>query len=96
MDLGITELRNKYLRHDKKFPHVWCPGCGIGIVMGALIRGVERTGLEKDEIVLASGIGCSGRMPAEDSRSSGAILTWSQRRCTSPSLISSLCKAAVI
>jgi 2-oxoglutarate ferredoxin oxidoreductase subunit beta len=63
MELGIAELRNKYLRHDKKFPHVWCPGCGIGVVMGALIRGVERTGLGKDEIVLASGIGCSGRMP---------------------------------
>ncbi len=63
MSLGIAELRNKYLRHDKKFPHVWCPGCGIGIVMGALIRAVERSGLEKDEIVLASGIGCSGRMP---------------------------------
>ena len=63
MSLGIAELRNKYLRHDKKFPHVWCPGCGIGIVMGALIRAVERSGLEKDEIVLASGIGCSGRLP---------------------------------
>ena len=63
MNLGVAELRNKYLRHDKKFPHVWCPGCGIGIVMGALIRAVERTGLERDEIVLASGIGCSGRMP---------------------------------
>ena len=63
MSLGIKDLRNKYLRHDKKFPHVWCPGCGIGIVMGALIRAVERTGLEQDEIVLASGIGCSGRMP---------------------------------
>ena len=63
MSLGIKDLRNKYLRHDKKFPHVWCPGCGIGIVMGSLIRAVERTGLEQDEIVLASGIGCSGRMP---------------------------------
>ena len=63
MSLGIAELRNKYLRHDKKFPHVWCPGCGIGIVLGALIRAVERSGLEKDDIVLASGIGCSGRMP---------------------------------
>jgi 2-oxoglutarate ferredoxin oxidoreductase subunit beta len=63
VSIGIAELRNKYLRHDKKFPHVWCPGCGIGIVMGALIRAVERSGLEKDEIVLASGIGCSGRMP---------------------------------
>ncbi|MEN8135892.1 MAG: 2-oxoacid:ferredoxin oxidoreductase subunit beta [Thermodesulfobacteriota bacterium] len=56
-------LRNKYLRHDKKFPHVWCPGCGIGIVMGSLIRAIDNTGLEKDEIVLASGIGCSGRLP---------------------------------
>jgi len=63
MKQGIAELRNKYLRHDKKFPHVWCPGCGIGIVLGALIRAVDRSGLEKDEIVLASGIGCSGRMP---------------------------------
>jgi len=60
---GMTELRQKYLRHHKKFPHVWCSGCGNGIVLGALIRAIERLDLEKDEIVLASGIGCSGRMP---------------------------------
>lgn len=60
---GMTELRHKYLRHHKKFPHVWCSGCGNGIVLGALIRAIERLDLEKDEIVLASGIGCSGRMP---------------------------------
>ena len=35
---GGTKLIHKYLRHDKKFPHVWCPGCGIGIMLGALIR----------------------------------------------------------
>jgi 2-oxoglutarate ferredoxin oxidoreductase subunit beta len=28
-----------------------------------MIRAIDRVGLEKDEIVLASGIGCSGRMP---------------------------------
>ena len=60
---GMTELRHKYLRHHKKFPHVWCPGCGNGIVLGAIIRAVERLGLEKDDVVFASGIGCSGRMP---------------------------------
>lgn len=60
---GMTELRHKYLRHHKKFPHVWCPGCGNGIVLGSLIRAIERIGLEKDDVVLASGIGCSGRMP---------------------------------
>jgi 2-oxoglutarate ferredoxin oxidoreductase subunit beta len=60
---NMAVLRNKYLRHDKKFPHVWCPGCGIGIVLGSLIRAIDNTGLGKDEIVLASGIGCSGRLP---------------------------------
>jgi 2-oxoglutarate/2-oxoacid ferredoxin oxidoreductase subunit beta len=56
-------IRKEYLRHDKKFPHVWCPGCGNGIVMGALLRAIHTLGLSKDEVVLASGIGCSGRLP---------------------------------
>ncbi len=59
----ITKLIHKYLRHDKKFPHVWCPGCGIGIMLGALVRAIDRTGYTKDEIVLVSGIGCTGRLP---------------------------------
>jgi 2-oxoglutarate ferredoxin oxidoreductase subunit beta len=53
----------KYLRHDKKFPHVWCGGCGIGILLGSLIRAIDHIGYTKDEIVLVSGIGCSGRLP---------------------------------
>ena len=57
-----TKLIHKYLRHDKKFPPVWCPGCGNGIVLGALIRAIDQLGLKNDDIVLASGIGCSGRM----------------------------------
>ena len=59
----FTKLIHKYLRHDKKFPHVWCPGCGIGTMLGALIRAIDRVGYEKDEVVLVSGIGCSGRLP---------------------------------
>jgi len=59
----VTKLIHEYLRHDKKFPHVWCPGCGIGIMLGALIRAIDRTGFDKNEIVLVSGIGCSGRLP---------------------------------
>ena len=53
----------KYLRHDKKFPHVWCGGCGIGIMLGSLIRAIDRIGYTKDEVVMVSGIGCSGRLP---------------------------------
>ena len=58
----VTTLIHKYLRHEKKFPHVWCPGCGNGIVLGALIRAIDRTGFEKDDIVLITGIGCAGRL----------------------------------
>ena len=63
MDHKGTKLIHKYLRHDKKFPHVWCPGCGNGIVLGALIRAIDKLGLKKDDVVMVSGIGCSGRMP---------------------------------
>lgn len=54
---------HKYLRHDKKFPHVWCPGCSNGIVLGAVIRAIAELKLEKDNVAMVSGIGCSSRMP---------------------------------
>ncbi len=52
-----------YLRHNKKFPHVWCPGCSNGIVLGSIIRAIEDLKLDRDNIVMVSGIGCSSRMP---------------------------------
>ena len=52
-----------YLRHTKKFPNVWCAGCGIGIVMGALIRAIDNLCLDQNDVALVSGIGCTGRMP---------------------------------
>ncbi|UCC61776.1 MAG: 2-oxoacid:ferredoxin oxidoreductase subunit beta [Anaerolineae bacterium] len=53
----------QYLRHDKRFPNMWCAGCGIGIVMGSLVRAVANLELEKDGVAVVSGIGCTGRMP---------------------------------
>ena len=53
----------RYLRAKKKFPHVWCPGCGIGIVMGSIIRAIDSLGWELDDILMVSGIGCTSRMP---------------------------------
>ena len=43
-------------------PHIWCAGCGIGTVVGAFIRAIERAGLNPDKIALVSGIGCTGRV----------------------------------
>ena len=51
------------LRKNKKFPTIWCSGCGIGIVMGALIRAIDHLGLNNDDVALVAGIGCTARMP---------------------------------
>ncbi|MFN2270788.1 MAG: 2-oxoacid:ferredoxin oxidoreductase subunit beta [Anaerolineae bacterium] len=58
-----SRLHDHYLRHSKKFPNVWCAGCGIGIVMGALVRAIDDLQLHRDDVAMISGIGCSGRMP---------------------------------
>ena len=41
---------------------MWCPGCGHGTVLNSLLRAVEELGFSKNEIVMASGIGCSSRI----------------------------------
>lgn len=60
----VTQLIHQYLRHNKKFPLVFCPGCGHGIVLGSLVRSVHALGLSKDDVVIVAGIGCSGRIAA--------------------------------
>lgn len=50
-----------YVR-GRYFPHIWCPGCGHGIVLGALLRAIHELELDKNEIVMTSGIGCSSRI----------------------------------
>jgi len=54
---------HKYLRHNKKFPSVWCSGCSNGIVLGSIVRAIAELGLEKDLVTMVSGIGCSSRLP---------------------------------
>ncbi|MDR1125794.1 MAG: 2-oxoacid:ferredoxin oxidoreductase subunit beta [Deltaproteobacteria bacterium] len=51
---------DKYLRREK-LPHMWCPGCGNGIVTQALLRAIEAAGAAQDEVVIVSGVGCSSR-----------------------------------
>jgi 2-oxoglutarate ferredoxin oxidoreductase subunit beta len=58
-----SRVHKRYLRHSKKFPNIWCAGCGIGIVLGAIVRAVDSLQLDKNDVALLSGIGCTGRMP---------------------------------
>jgi len=54
---------HSYLRPNKKFPHVWCAGCGHGTILGSIIRAIHALGLNRNEVILVSGIGCSSRAP---------------------------------
>ncbi len=52
---------DKYLRLNK-LPLIWCAGCGDGIVLKSMLRAIDKIGLEKDEVCMVSGIGCSSRL----------------------------------
>lgn len=56
----MEKAYEKYFRQDR-LPHIWCPGCGNGIVLGAFARAMEELGIDRNEAVVVSGIGCSSR-----------------------------------
>jgi 2-oxoglutarate ferredoxin oxidoreductase subunit beta len=58
----VRKELQKYFRNDK-LPHIWCPGCGHGIITGAVIRAIDNLNLEQSKICIVSGIGCSSRAP---------------------------------
>src|SRR3954471_5366752 len=41
----------------------WCPGCGDFGVLSALYKAFAIKGLDPKDVVIVSGIGCSGRLP---------------------------------
>jgi len=43
-------------------PHMWCAGCGIGTMMGAMLRAFEELQFAKNETVVVTGIGCTGKL----------------------------------
>ena len=47
---------------ERFFPHIWCAGCGHGIVLNSLLRAIESLDMSRNEIVMVSGIGCSARI----------------------------------
>jgi 2-oxoglutarate ferredoxin oxidoreductase subunit beta len=50
----------KYLR-SAMIPHIWCPGCGNGIVLNCFVQALDELGMDLDRLVVVSGIGCIGR-----------------------------------
>lgn len=49
------------IRQDR-MPHIWCPGCGIGIAMRCYAQAILQANIPVENQVVVSGIGCSGRV----------------------------------
>lgn len=60
--MNASNLVQKYFR-EENLPHIWCPGCGHGIIMHAVARAIDNLGLDQDNVCIVSGIGCSSRAP---------------------------------
>lgn len=50
----------QYFR-EETLPHIWCPGCGNGIILRDFALALEKLGYHREETVIVSGIGCSSR-----------------------------------
>ncbi len=44
-----------------RLPHIWCPGCGHGILMRSVAKAIDELKIDKDKVCIVSGIGCSSR-----------------------------------
>lgn len=51
----------KYLRQER-MPHIWCEGCGNGILLNCFLQAIDELKVDLDKIVVVSGIGCIGRI----------------------------------
>jgi 2-oxoglutarate ferredoxin oxidoreductase subunit beta len=59
-----TTASIKRLIRSEVFPTPFCPGCGHGILLGAILRAIDELGWSMDDLLFVSGIGCSGWIPS--------------------------------
>jgi len=50
----------QYLATDR-LPHLWCSGCGNGVILKTILIVLAELGCPVEKTLLATGIGCSGR-----------------------------------
>lgn len=55
-----SQIVDDYFRTNS-LPHIWCPGCGNGIVTRSIVKAIDNLKLDRDKICIVSGIGCSSR-----------------------------------
>lgn len=56
----IPKNYKDYIAWDR-LPHMWCSGCGHGVTLKAIVMALAELEIPPHKVLLASGIGCSGR-----------------------------------
>ncbi len=57
-EASLSYFVNKYF-YTHQFPTMWCPGCPNGSVVMAMVRAIDRLGLDFDKVIHVAGIGCA-------------------------------------
>ncbi|TET47095.1 2-oxoacid:ferredoxin oxidoreductase subunit beta [candidate division TA06 bacterium] len=52
-----------YIR-EEIFPTAFCPGCGCGTVLNCFVHMLDKVGIDKRDLILVTGIGCSSWIPS--------------------------------
>ncbi|MEE9173660.1 MAG: thiamine pyrophosphate-dependent enzyme [Thermoplasmata archaeon] len=64
--MSAAEITDRHpgdvLLRRERFPHIWCPGCGLGNALRCYVEAMEESDTPLDKHVVVSGIGCSGRV----------------------------------
>lgn len=62
--MSVTEHPLKKYTRSHVTRTTTCPGCGNGIVTQAILRAIDELGLQMNDFVFVSGIGCSAWIPS--------------------------------
>lgn len=57
-----TEHPAEWALRVDRLPHIWCPGCGIGVGLGSFIQALKEASIGLERLCVVSGIGCTGRV----------------------------------
>lgn len=61
--MTVTHPYEKYIR-PSALRTTNCPGCGNGILAQSILRAIDEEGLDMDDFVFVSGIGCAAWIPS--------------------------------
>ena len=61
MSVELLHPLQGFLRKEM-IPHIWCAGCGNGIILNCFSRALDELNIDLNKVVVVSGIGCIGRI----------------------------------